>query len=130
VTKEAPFSLHFDSDTERNPDRPIMVSATDSVLEIRVEIRRKAGFNDPVKLELNRKNKQITLEPAVFLPGETEKKIRLKLDLKEAAKFKNMRRPIAIVGTVNGEVDKKGKRSFENALYRETTPIIVLGIGL
>lgn len=130
VTKEAPFSLHFDQDIERNPDKPILISANDSVVELMLKIHRKAGFNEPVKLELNRKNKQITLEPAVFYAGETEKKIRIKLDLKDAAKFKNMRRPIAIAGTVNGEIDKKGKRSFENALYRETTPVIVLQTGL
>ncbi len=126
ITNEAPFSLHFSSEIERNLQRPIQVSGTDNVVELKVEIRRKVGFTDPVKLELNRKNKQITLEPAVFNAGETEKTIRIKFDLKDAAKFKNHRRPIAIVGTVNGEVDKKGKRSFENALYREMTPIVVL----
>lgn len=130
VTKEAPFSLHFDQDIERNPDKTIMISPNDSVVELTLRIHRKAGFNDPVKLELNRKNKLITLEPAVFYAGETEKRIRIKLDLKDVAKFKNMRRPVAIAGTVNGEIDKKGKRSFENALYRETTPVIVLQTGL
>ena len=126
VVKESPFSLHFSSDIEKHLKDPIRISAKDSIFNLKVEIQRTKGFDEPVSLQLSRKNKQITLDPIEFKAGETEKILRIKLDLKDIAKFKGVRRPLAIVGTVNGKVDKKGKRSFENALYRETTPLLIL----
>lgn len=129
VTKASPFSLHFSPETERNLHKPIVVSPTDSILALKLIIHRKEGFNETVALQLSRRNKQIMLDPVEFKPGETEKEIRIKLDLKEFRKNAGMRRPIVIVGTVNGKVDKKGKRSFENAQFRETTPILILELG-
>jgi hypothetical protein len=129
VTKASPFSLHFSPETERNLQKPISVSVNDSILALKLIIHRKPGFNETVSLQLLRKSKQITLDPVEFKPGEVEKEIRLKLNLQEFGKNKGMRRPIAIVGTVNGKVDKKGKRSFENAQFRETTPILILELG-
>lgn len=128
ITKEAPFSLHFSPQIERNLNNPIFISLSDTVFQIKVEIRRAKDFNEPVALQLSRKTKQITLDPIVFLPGETEKVLSIKLDLKDLSNLKGVRRPLAIIGTVNGKVDKKGKRSFENALYREMTPQVIIEV--
>ena len=35
---------------------------------------------------------------------------------------------IAIVGTVKGEIEKKGKRTFENAKYKEVSPLLLLNL--
>ena len=126
IIEQAPYSLHFEPEIERNLQKPILVSPNDTVVVFKVELRRKADFNETVTLQLGRKTKQIVLDPVEFKPGETEKTIYIKLDLKDLTKYKGMQRPISIVGTVNGEVDKRGKRSFENAKFRETTPIIIL----
>ncbi len=69
----------------------------------------------------------ITMDPVKILPGETEKEVRLKISEKALQKLKRFRFGIAIVGVVNGEVEKKGKRSFQNAKYREMAPLFVLG---
>jgi hypothetical protein len=126
IIEQAPYSLHFEPEIERNLQKSIFVSPNDTVVVFKVELRRKADFNETVTLQLGRKTKQIVLDPVEFKPGETEKIIYIKLNLKDVAKFKGMQRPISIVGTVSGQIDKKGKRTFENALYRETTPIIIL----
>lgn len=126
IIEQAPYSLHFEPEIERNLQKPIFVSPNDTVLVLKVELRRKTDFNETVTLQLGRKTKQIVLDPVEFKPGETEKTIFVKLDLKDLTKYKGMQRPISIVGTVNGEVDKRGKRSFENAKFRETTPILIL----
>jgi hypothetical protein len=126
IIEQAPYSLHFEPEIERNLQKSIFVSPNDTVVIFKVELRRKADFNETVTLQLGRKTKQIVLDPVEFKPGETEKTIYIKLNLKDVAKFKGMQRPISIVGTVSGQIDKRGKRTFENALYRETTPIIML----
>jgi hypothetical protein len=126
IIEQAPYSLHFEPEIERNIQKPISISVNDTVLALKVELRRKIGFNETVLLQLGRKTKQIVLDPIEFKPGETEKTVYIKLNMKDVAKFKGMQRPISIVGTVSGQIDKRGKRTFENALYRETTPIIIL----
>ena len=67
------------------------------------------------------------MEPTKVLPHETEKVVNLKIDEKALKKLRRLHLGLAVVGTVNGEIEKKGKRSFQNALYREMTPIFVLG---
>lgn len=125
VVEEAPFSLHFSSDIERNLETPIVILSNDTIVAIKILINRKDGFKDKVTLQLGRKNKQIILDPVEILPDEKEKTIYVKLDIPKTANFKGLVRPISVVGTVNGQIDKKGKRTFENAQFRETTPIVL-----
>ena len=126
VTEEAPFSLHFESQIEKNLTEPIIIQASDTLLPLKIILKRKSGFNETVSLQLNRKNKFISLDPIEFKSGETEKIIPVKLNLKDMPGRFGIRHQLSIVGTVNGQTDKKGKRTFENAQYREMTPVVIL----
>jgi hypothetical protein len=126
IIEKAPYSLHFAPELETNLNKPIYISLNDTVLPLKIKLNRKVGFNETVSLQLSRKIKQIVLDPVEFKPNESEKIIYIKLFMNDLAKLKGVQRPISIVGTVKGEIEKKGKRTFENALYRETTPIVIL----
>jgi len=126
IIPASPFSLRLSSEMENNMEDPIVFAASDSILPIKVKIIRKAGFKEPVDLVLSRKLKQITMDPVQFLPNETEKTLLLKLDSKMLKNQRRIRLGFCIVGTVNGKVEKKGKRIFQNALYREISPMFML----
>ncbi len=128
ITQEAPFSLHFEKVIENDLEEPLEFSIADTIIQLKVLIKRKPGFNETIELALNRKNKQIVLDPIKVLPDEKEKVLNLKIDMNGEKNKKRIIRQIAIVGTVNGEVDKKGKRTFENAKYREISPLILLNL--
>ncbi len=126
ITPKAPFSVHFSPETERFLSVPVIASASANVLPLKVRIIREPGFTDPVMVNLGRKMKKITIEPVTFLAGETEKIVNIHYDLPKGKKFIGQQLPISLVGTVNGEIVKKGKRTFENAKYRELSPIILV----
>jgi len=126
VTSEAPFSLHFEPRIERNLNEALFIEANDTLLPLKIIMKRKPGFNETVSLQLNRKNKFITLDPIEMKPGETEKIIPVKLNLNNLPLQKIRRYQLCIVGTVNGQTDKRGKRTYENAQFREMTPMILL----
>ncbi len=67
------------------------------------------------------------MDPTKVQPNETEKEVLLKINKKLIDKLRSVTMGIAIAGTVNGEIEKKGKRNFQNAKYRELTPMFVLG---
>ena len=126
ITKAPPFSLHLPSEMEEDLQKAISISPLDTVVSFKLRVARSAGFAEPIDLALNKKNPLITMEPTRVLPNEGEKTIRLKIDGKALQKIKRIRYGLSIAGTVNGEIEKKGKRNFENALYREVSPIVVL----
>lgn len=126
ITPASPFSLHLSPEMEANLQKPWLVNSTDSTVNFKIRIFKSAGFNEPIDLVMNKKNPLITMEPTQVLPHETEKMITLKISEKGKQIKKAVRFAFAIEGTVKGEIDRKGKRSFQNALYREITPIIVL----
>jgi len=126
VTPAAPFSLRLSSEMEKNLQKTIPVSPSDSIVDLKIRIIRTAGFTEPIDLALSKKNPMITLDPTRILPDETEKVLHLKISEKAFQKAKRFRYGLSIVGTVNGEIEKRGKRNFQNALYREITPMVVL----
>jgi hypothetical protein len=83
-----------------------------------------------IDLELGKKNRVFSLEPVSILPDETEKTIYIKLNtelLKANKRKKSLQTwQMSIVGTVKGEIVKKGKRTFQNAKYREMTPFFMI----
>ena len=119
------YLLTVDVDTEE-----IRFAATDGVIPIKVKIDRDPGFNDPVDLIMGIKHRLFTLEPVSLLPTEKEKIIYLKINAQDFERFKNRKTPpfwqMNIVGTVKGEITKQGKRTFQNAKYREMTPYFIL----
>jgi hypothetical protein len=126
ITQSAPFSLHIASSSERELQQAILVKPTDNLIPIKLRINRKEGFTDTVELALNKKLKQITLDPVSFQSGETEKVVYLNINPEARKTTRKFRGAFSIVGTVNGEIEKRGKRTFQNALYREYSEIFVL----
>ena len=126
ITKPSAFSLRLSSGMEKNIQEAVPVSSNDSVVPVKIRIFRSADFKDTIDLELSRKTPLITLDPTKVLPGESEKTVFLKINREAIQKVRQTRIGIAIVGTVNAKVDRVGKRSFQNALYREYSPLFVL----
>ena len=122
VAEASPFRLSLDFDVEKD----ILVSMQDEVLPIKVLIDRDKGFNEPVELAMSYRSKLFSLEPTSILPEENEKTIYIKLDKTLLGQFKKRKSlplwQMNIVGTVKGEVERQGKRTFQNAKYREITP--------
>lgn len=129
ITEAAPFSLQLASKSERAIHHPIQVEPGDSVVPIHLKIERRQGFSEPIELNLNKKLRQITMDPVQLLPGETEKTIYLKIHPEARNAKRNYRGSFSIVGTVNGEIEKQGKRTFQNALYREYSPLFLLELN-
>ena len=127
IVPASPYRLTVDVDTEE-----IRFAATDGVIPIKVKIDRDPGFNDPVDLIMGIKHRLFTLEPVSLLPTEKEKIIYLKINAQDFERFKNRKTPpfwqMNIVGTVKGEITRQGKRTFQNAKYREMTPYFILGL--
>jgi hypothetical protein len=126
ITPASPFSIHLSKEIESKLSKSIPVSENDTVVPLMIYIDRKEGFTDPVELNLSKKTKQVSMESVTFQPTETEKQVFVKINSEALNKFKKMRMGLNIIGTVKGVVDKKGQRSFQNAKYREQTPIFVL----
>lgn len=126
IVPASPFSLRLSPEMEVDLQQPILVSPTNTVIPIKIRVNRAAGFTEPIALALNRKLKQISMDSVTLLPQETEKVILLKIDPSVLKMQRKFRLGFSIVGTVNGEIQKNGKRSFQNALYREVTPIFLL----
>ena len=129
ITEAAPFALKLNAKSEKAIHHPIQVEPTDSVVPIHLKIERRQGFSEPIELNLNKKLRQITMDPVQLLPGETEKTIYLKIHPEARNAKRNYRGSFSIVGTVNGEIEKQGKRTFQNALYREYSPLFLLELN-
>jgi hypothetical protein len=126
VVPAALYSIHLSKEIESDLSKSLHVSLTDTVIPLEINIVRAEGFIEPIELNLSKKIKQITMEPITVQPNETEKIVYLKINQVILNKMKKVRFGFNIVGTVKGVIDQKGKRSFQNAKYREQTPIFIL----
>ncbi len=126
VTPKAPFRIEFPSEFYTGGEFRIPFAQTDTVLTLPVRIKWNADFKDPIELSVYPKNKNIVMTAVKVLPGETEKTLRISVRSGDIQKQRKLRFGIMIIGTVNGEIDQRGKRTFENAKYREMSPIIVI----
>lgn len=126
VTQASPYRMLMGFDTEQE----VTVRMQDEVIPVKIKIDRDAGFEDPVELILGNKNRIFSLEPITLLPGEKEKVIYIKLNHELLERYKNRKNlpywQMSIAGTVKGEIVKQGKRTFQNAKYREITPFFVI----
>jgi len=126
VAPSALYSIHLSKEIESDLSKSILVSSSDTVVPLKINIVRTEGFIEPIELNLSKKIKQVTMEPITVQPNEKEKIVNLKINQTLLNKIKKARFGFNIVGTVKGVVDQKGKRSFQNAKYREQTPIFIL----
>jgi hypothetical protein len=126
VTEASPYRLSL----AMNPDRGVSFSASDEVIPVKILIDRDHGFNEPVDLELGKKNRIFSLDPVSIMPEEKEKTIYIKLNTASLKAQKSKKfSPVwqmNIIGTVKGEIVKQGKRTFQNAKHREMTPFFII----
>jgi hypothetical protein len=126
VTEASPYRMSIDVDLEKE----IIFSTSDTEIQLKIKIDKDANFTDPVELMLGNKNRIFELDPISVMPEEREKTITIKLNPAAMERFKSRKnRPtwqMYIVGTVKGEVIQQGRRRFQNAKYREMTPIFML----
>lgn len=126
VSEPSPYRMSLDFDIEQ----AVTFSWHDDVIPVKVVIDKNAEFNEPVELVLGNKNKLFTLDPISIQPEETEKTIYITVNKAMLERFRGRKSPptwqMNIVGTVKGKVEKIGKRSFQNAKYREMTPYFII----
>ncbi len=126
VAEPSPYRISLASD----PTKDIMISHNDEEIPVRIKIDRKPGFTEEIELVLGKKNRMFTLDPVSILPDQTEKTIYIKLSKDALSKYRGKKyKPMwqmNIVGTVKGEITKQGKRTLQNAKYREMTPYFVI----
>lgn len=126
VAPASPYRLSLDFDVQQQ----IFISAKDDVVPVRVLIDRNPGFDEPIGLLLGKKNSMFSLDPISIEPHETEKVIYIKLNKELMQKHINKKNyptwQMSIVGTVKGEVERQGKRTFQNAKYSEMTPFFLM----
>ena len=126
ITPKAPFRIEFPADLYSNDGYQIPLTLGDSILSVPIKIKRNVEFKDTIVLSVYPKNKNVVMTDVKLLPDETEKILTVSVRSADIMKQKKLRFGIMIVGTVNGEIDQRGKRSFQNAAYREMSPIIVI----
>ena len=126
VTEPSPYSMSVDFDI----DKEILFSLQDTEIPLTIKIDKDPNFKDPIELMLGNKNRIFELAPISIEPHETEKTIYIKLNPAALERFKTRKnRPtwqMHIVGTVKGEIIQRGRRRFQNAKYREMTPIFLV----
>lgn len=126
VTEPSPYSMSVDFDI----DKEILFSLQDTEIPLTIKIDKDPNFKDPIELMLGNKNRIFELAPISIEPHETEKTIHIKLNPAALERFKTRKnRPtwqMHIVGTVKGEIIQRGRRRFQNAKYREMTPIFLV----
>ena len=126
VVEASPYRLSLDFDHTKI----LQISANDEVIPVKVLIDRDPGFNENVELILGKKNGLFSLEPISITPDENEKLIYIKLN-RELLQTQLKRKwaptwQMSIVGTVKGEIQRQGKRTFQNAKYSEMTPFFLI----
>ena len=123
VTEPSPYRMSVDFDI----DKDILFSLEDTEIPLKIKVDKDSNFTDPIELLLGNKNRIFSLEPISIMPEEREKVIHIKLNETALERFKGKKnRPnwqMHIVGTVKGEIVQRGRRKFQNAKYREMTPI-------
>jgi hypothetical protein len=126
VTPKAAFRIEFPGHLYNGSEYQISLAEGDTTISIPVRIKRNPDFKETIELSVYPKNRNTVMDAVKVLPGETEKTLTISVRSRDMLKQRKLRYGIAIVGTVSAEIDKRGKRSFENAAYREMSPIIVI----
>ena len=126
VNPKAPYRIEFPMNLYNGNEFQISLVEGDTLLSIPVKIKRNPDFKDPIDLTLYPKNRGISMNTVQVMPDETDKTLSISIRSREMFKQKKLRYGIAIIGTVNGVIDQRGKRTFENAKYREMSPLIVI----
>ena len=126
VTEASPYRLSVGM----NMDRGVSFTFADEAIPVKILIDRDPGFNEPIDLELGKKNRLFSLDPVSIMPDEKEKTIYIKLNQEVMKSYKGKKFfpswQTNIVGTVKGKVERQGKRTFQNAKYREMTPFFMI----
>ena len=121
-TREAaPYTIQFKENTET-----IAIKPGQEQLSLTLKIDKHTDFNENIELALGKKLKSISMLPVNVSPDEKEKRVTLNLDWTKIKNAKFFRLPIYFIGSVKGEIEKKGKRTFQNAKYQEISPIILI----
>ena len=126
VTPKAPFRIEFPGHLYNGSEYQISFAEADTAISIPVRIKRNPDFKETIELSVYPKNRNTVMDAVKVLPGETEKTVTISVRSRDMLKQRKLRYGIAIVGTVSGEIDKKGKRTIENAAFREMSPLIMI----
>ncbi len=126
VTPKAPFRIEFPGHLYNGSEYQISFAEGDTTISIPVRIKRNPDFKETIELSVYPKNRNIVMDAVKVFPGETEKTLTISVRSRDVLKQKKIKYGIAIVGTVSGEIDKRGKRILENAAYREMSPLIMI----
>ncbi len=122
VIPASPYNVRVTS-KQMDKDGVIRLTDNDEALLLSVEVQRRDGFDKPIGIELSRKVKQFSYDNIELSPNESRKEIRLPIVKGAFNKQKQFRLQLYVVATVDGEIQKNGKRTFSNSLYREVSPI-------
>ena len=128
VIEPSPYRMSLTIDLEQE----IEFSLNDETIPLKIVVDKNADFNEPIELQIGKKNPVFSLEPITIQPNETEKTIYLKLNHEVLNKrFKGKKNKptwqMYISGIVKGEWVKQGKgRQVQIAKYSEMTPIFIL----
>lgn len=129
VVQPSPYRMSVDFDVANE----LPFSYANEHIPIKIIVDKEPGFNEPIEIVMGVKHRIFSLEPITILPEEKEKIIYLKLNHTALERFRGRKNPpswqMNIVGTVKGEITKQGKRTFQNAKYREITPYFVLKLA-
>ncbi len=127
IVPAIPFSVRLDPSIEADLEKPLLINKGDTILPIKVFIDRAEGFDKEIELELSKKTKSVYMTETVKVaPNETEKIIYVNLNRELIDKWRGFKFSTCITATVQGEIQKRGKRTFVNALYKDMTPMIML----
>ena len=128
VIEPSPYRMSLTIDLEQE----IEFSLNDETIPLKIVVDKNADFNEPIELQIGKKNPVFSLEPITIQPNETEKTIYLKLNHEVLNKRFNGKKnkptwQMYISGIVKGEWVKQGKgRQVQIAKYSEMTPIFIL----
>lgn len=129
VAEPSPYRMSLAFDIEQ----PVTFNSQDDSIPIKVLIDKNADFKEPVELVLGIKSNAFFLEPVSIMPDEHEKVIHLKVNRTAIERYMKKKNPstwqTSIVGMVKGEIEKRGKRTFQNAKYREMTPFFLVQLN-
>lgn len=129
VTEPSPYRMSVDFDINKD----ILFTLDDTEIPLTIKVDKDPNFTDPIELMLGIKNRIFELPPISIMPEESEKTIYIKLNAAAMERFKTKKsKPtwqMYIVGTVKGEIIRRGRRQFQNAKYREMTPIFSIKLN-
>ncbi len=127
IVPAIPYSVRLDPAMEADLEKSIIIEKGVTTIPVKVFIDRQAGFDKELELELSKKSKGVYLNETVKVaPHETEKVLHLILNRELVDKWRTFTFSTCISATVQGEIQKRGKRTFVNALYKDMTPMFVL----